>query len=76
MRRTPKIIAATLLSEALAAFNAVDRAAVEAKFEVKLDDAKFAKFEDAKAKLVKQISAKVAKALTPKPAKTTAAPAA
>ena len=74
MRRTPKIIAATLLSEALTAFGAVDRATVEAKFDVKLDDAKFAKFEEARGKLVKQVAAKVAKALTPKPAK--AAPAA
>lgn len=75
MRRTPKIIAAQLLDEALKAFAAQGADVVETKFGVKLDAAKLAKFEEAKGKLTKQVAAKVAKALTPKPPKATPASA-
>jgi hypothetical protein len=75
-RRTPKNIIALILSEALVGVRAVDRAAVEAKFDVKLDDKKWAKFEKARESFLKGVSKKVAKALEEKPAKVATAPAA
>ncbi len=72
-RRTPKNIVALILQDALAGVRGVDRAAVEAKFEVKLDDKKWAKFEKARESFLKAVSKKVAKALEEKPAKVAAA---
>ena len=75
-RRTPKNIIALMLQDALAGVRAIDQAAVEAKFEVKLDDKKWAKFDKARESFLKGVTKKVAKALEEKPAKVATAPAA
>lgn len=75
-RRTPKNIVALLVQDAVTGINAVDRAAVEAKFEVKLDDKKWEKFVKARESFLKGVTKKVTKALEEKPAKVKAAPAA
>lgn len=75
-RRTPKNLVALLLQEAIAGVTAIDRAAVEVKFDVKLDDKKWAKFEKARESFTKAVSKKVAKALEEKPAKAAAPEAA
>lgn len=72
-RRTPKLIIAQVISEAIGGVRLVDRATIDAKFETKLTDEQWAKVEVEREKILKGVDKKVTKLLADKPAKVKAA---
>lgn len=68
-RRTPKLIIAQVIAEAIKDVRLVDRAAIDTKFETKLTDEQWAKVEVEREKILKGVDKKVTKLLADKPAK-------
>lgn len=68
-RRTPKLIIAQVILDAINGVRLVDRPAIDAKFETKLTDEQWAKVEVEREKILKGVDKKVTKLLADKPAK-------
>lgn len=68
-RRTPKLVIAQEIANAITSVRAIDRASVDAKYGTTFTDEQWAKLEVEREKILKGIDKKVTKLLADKPAK-------